>query len=103
NGRKEPPKTAKTTVPLSHRGQQPTAILLAYCPTMSKPIDTGVKNSVRGLTGIWDKVLRLDCPHCGSPHEMKVRDIFVIGEIASALLRGAPPLSAAGLSIPSGR
>ena len=66
--------------------------LLAYCPNTSKPIETGIENDPAGLKKSWDVMLRLDCPHCGKVHEIRVRDAFVQGEIAPARLRGVPNL-----------
>src|SRR5215204_1574406 len=48
---------ASKSIPISRREQKPNALLLAYCPTTAKPIDTGIESSARGLAKFWDKVL----------------------------------------------
>jgi hypothetical protein len=72
----------------SPKYQQPNGMLMAYCPTTGQPIETGIENNKPGLAKTWTSTLTLRCPHCRSVHEVRVRDIFVSGEMASPRLRG---------------
>jgi hypothetical protein len=63
-------------------------ILSVYCPVTTKPIQTGVDTEYKDLVRGWDVLIKVNCPHCGSVHEVKVRDAFIADAISDSSLRG---------------
>lgn len=63
-------------------------ILSVYCPTTTRPIPTGIHTDYKDLVRGWDRLINVDCPHCGGNHEVKVRDAFIADAISDDALRG---------------
>ena len=60
--------------------------LVVRCPKTHATIMTRVDTSIEGLAAVWDKTLRLPCPHCGVEHHVKVREAFIQSEISHMAL-----------------
>jgi hypothetical protein len=64
--------------------------LVVRCPNTRGPVVTRVDTSIEGLAEVWDKTLRLSCPHCGVEHYVKVREAFIQSEISDMALHHVP-------------
>jgi endogenous inhibitor of DNA gyrase (YacG/DUF329 family) len=48
--------------------------LFFNCPATGRTVDVGVTTEIGTLLKIKSRMLRAECPACGSIHEWKVRD-----------------------------
>jgi hypothetical protein len=53
------------------------ACLLFTCPKTGQKVRTGVEMDVQGLRANWKSTLRLDCPHCDTLHDVRVREVYL--------------------------
>jgi hypothetical protein len=64
--------------------QQNAAPLLFTCPTTGRAVPTGIATDAESLRKAWKMELKIECPHCGAPHEISVRKFFIEGAVRRA-------------------
>jgi hypothetical protein len=50
------------------------ASFIVYCPKTEKPIETGIETEPASLSRVDNVVVHVDCPHCGSAHQIQVKE-----------------------------
>ena len=61
--------------------------LLFTCPTTKQRARTGIETDIRTLSATLGGKLTVDCPLCGQPHEISVRDVYIESEVKGPLAR----------------
>ena len=67
--------------------------LLVECPITHRQLATGVETDIKGLRDSWKVVFEVDCPHCGQTHKIAVREAYIDGALADAVLPHQTDLS----------
>ena len=53
--------------------------LFVRCPKTNKPISTGIETDPESLARMQSTTFSIACPHCGQPHELKMRETYTNG------------------------
>jgi hypothetical protein len=60
------------------------ASLFFTCPQTNRKAPTGVETDAQSLRASWKATLKIDCPYCGTVHEISVRETYIDGAIHDA-------------------
>ena len=53
------------------------AALLFKCPKTDQQAPAGIGTDTQSLRQLWQKTLKVNCPHCGETHKISIRNTYV--------------------------
>jgi hypothetical protein len=66
--------------PLRHNIEYP-------CPRTNRPLEIKMKTDADGLATVWTKTIRVRCHHCGTDHDVSLREAYLDHVLLTAGMR----------------